>query len=72
MESGRRELFDLSVDPAELNDVADREPKLVTFLQTSLDEWTEDAARARRGETNSAILDDERKRALEALGYSLE
>jgi arylsulfatase A-like enzyme len=70
----RHVLFDLVADPHETTDVADAHPAVLADLQQR---WTDLAARLRQragpgsGSTASgdAGLDEENRRALEALGY---
>lgn len=70
-ERGEPSLFDLSSDPGETRNLATAEPELVSRLSAWLDTWSA-AAPDRTGahdEAEGPALDDETRRALEALGY---
>ncbi len=60
------ELYDLTKDPGESQDVASREPDRSAKLATALEELTADI---KGGAGETALLDDEARRALESLGY---
>jgi arylsulfatase A-like enzyme len=63
---GREELFDLSADPHELVDVSGERASELTALRRLLDRWLEDQPAPGEGE---AELSEERRKALEQLGY---
>lgn len=61
------ELYDLASDPAESRDVATAEPDRRAALGSALEEL---AAGLDQGEAEALPLDDEARRALQALGYA--
>jgi len=72
-ERGNPELYDLGVDPGEAHNLALAEPELVGRLTAWLEEWTARARQPGPGTAGSPSegpeLDEETRRALEALGY---
>lgn len=66
MRKGRIELYDLALDPNETDDIAEANPDLVAELQEVL---TRMKAGERNFEALTGNVDDDVKRALEALGY---
>ncbi len=71
--TGEKELYNLSIDPDELSDVAAAEPSRLAALDTQLDAWHAAVPKydpTRRAEGEGPVQDDEETRqALEALGY---
>ena len=66
--SGRDELYDLSIDPGELDDLADRSPDVTARLADRAASMAEASGRLQRGPAPPRV-DEEDRRALEALGY---
>ena len=69
--SGRFELYDLSRDPGETEDLSDRRPETVEYLwmESRALRAAEEAFRARAGAGRAVELSREDKEALRALGY---
>jgi len=65
-EESTEELFDLTTDPNELNNIADRYPEPSARLQSLIKEWKEQQG----FETPTQTIDEETKKKLEALGYT--
>ncbi|NNE09357.1 MAG: sulfatase-like hydrolase/transferase [Gemmatimonadetes bacterium] len=61
------ELYDLVSDPAELENLADRNPEMRRTLEASLDDWRSQVRDALAAESGS--VDEEIIRRLEKLGY---
>jgi len=64
---GTRELYDLTMDPAEQTDIAAANPDRVDALSDKLDTWLESFEHA--DAQDAVALSDDRKAQLEELGY---
>lgn len=65
----REELYDLSVDPAERNDIALESPDIVRGLRRRLDEFEKSAPKLPRSYFDVEQQDEEMNEHLRALGY---
>jgi arylsulfatase A-like enzyme len=65
------ELYDLALDPAEENDLADRDPERRENLLRELAAVAEMSASRSAATSNSEGLSDEQRAMLEALGYTI-
>jgi len=66
--TGRRQLFDLEADPAEVHDIAASEPERVARLEALLDSQMRQSAGTRPGGATGEV-DPETERGLRAIGY---
>ncbi len=68
---GSAELYDLSIDPAELENLAEHDDQQGTrrLLEVSLDRWLSRYAKEEAQATENVPVSEETRRALEAIGY---
>jgi arylsulfatase A-like enzyme len=64
---GTQELYDVRVDPNEMNNIADSKPKTVMEFDDQLNEWLDTFEHAES--TGEVTMDDDTKSRLEDLGY---
>jgi len=64
---GTTELYNLQADPNELTNVVDRHASISKVMHSHINEWLESAPAE---STAEELLDDETRKALEALGYT--
>jgi len=63
------ELYDLTVDPGELNNVSAREPELANRIAAQTSSWLQSCAETARPPQGPAKLDEDAKEQLRSMGY---
>jgi len=67
--TGAEELYDLSADPGETQDVRSREPIRAAYYREALHHWVAGLARVRRASSENVTLTREQCENLKSLGY---
>jgi arylsulfatase A-like enzyme len=67
--SGTSELYDISLDPSEKNNLAEEEPEVTEELRERLNDMLHESAEHFSVEPEIVTLDEETTKALKALGY---
>jgi arylsulfatase A-like enzyme len=66
---GSRKLFDLALDPLELDDLEPQQPKLADSLQAALEDYSASLRSCTPAEPTDVPLTPEQRKLLESLGY---